>query len=70
MFSVRRRHTIRESIPRCRLPRYAFGADINETKILQIADAMVKLGLPGLGYEYVNLDDAWMSPVRTRYADA
>ena len=46
---------------------YAFGADINETKIVQMADAMVSTGLAQAGYSYVNLDDAWMSPVRDRF---
>ena len=33
--------------------RYAFGADINETKIIEVADAMVTLGLRDAGYTYV-----------------
>jgi hypothetical protein len=48
---------------------YAFGADINETKILQVADAIVSLGLVERGFEFVNLDDAWMSPMRNRYGE-
>lgn len=47
---------------------YAFGADINETNIVEIADAIVALGLAP-HYNYVNLDDAWMSPMRTRFGE-
>lgn len=46
---------------------YAFKGDINETKILDIAEKLLSVGLLSAGYEYVNLDDAWMSPLRDRY---
>ena len=36
--------------------RYAFGSDINETKIVQIAEKIVAHGLRDAGYVYVNLD--------------
>jgi alpha-galactosidase len=34
-----------------------FGCDINETKILGVAEAMISSGLQDLGYNYINLDD-------------
>jgi alpha-galactosidase len=37
-----------------------FGGDINETKIKEIADAMVSSGMRDAGYIYLNLDDMWM----------
>lgn len=36
-----------------------FGAEINETLIKGIADAMVDTGLRDAGYEYVVIDDCW-----------
>ena len=30
--------------------------DINETKVLNVADQFVSLGLKDAGYEYINLD--------------
>ena len=33
---------------------YAFGADINETKIVEMADAIVERGLRDAGYEFVS----------------
>ena len=42
----------------------AFRNRINEELIVQMADAMVKTGLAECGYEYVNIDDCWMSSVR------
>ncbi len=39
-----------------------FGGDINETKIKEIADAIVSSGMRDAGYVYVNLDDMWMNP--------
>ena len=33
---------------------YAFGADINETKIVQMADAIVEHGLRDAGCEFVS----------------
>ncbi|KAK5108535.1 hypothetical protein LTR62_008191 [Meristemomyces frigidus] len=43
------------------LPNYynAYGCDIDETKILQAANAMVSLGFQKAGYNYVNSDDCW-----------
>ncbi len=38
-----------------------FHGDINETKIKQIADAMVSSGMKDAGYVYLNLDDNWMA---------
>ncbi|MBN2736092.1 MAG: alpha-galactosidase [Spirochaetales bacterium] len=37
-----------------------FGGDINETKIMEIADAMVSSGMRDAGYIYLNIDDMWM----------
>jgi len=36
-----------------------FGCDINETKIIGIAEAMISSGLARAGYEFVNIDDCW-----------
>ncbi|MEC5147156.1 NPCBM/NEW2 domain-containing protein [Chitinophaga sp. 212800010-3] len=36
-----------------------FGADINDRKIREMADAMVDLGLINYGYAYINIDDGW-----------
>lgn len=41
-----------------------FRNNIDEKKILEIADAMKKTGLLDAGYEYVNLDDCWHSSMR------
>eukprot|EP01047_Picozoa_sp_COSAG01_P102984 COSAG01_NODE_32501_length_580_cov_0.750520_2_plen_137_part_01 len=46
--------------PGCCLPQgwstwYAFGTDINETKIVQMADKLVEHGLRDAGYTFVNL---------------
>lgn len=38
---------------------YAFGCDIDETKIRAMADAMVSSGMKAVGYEYVVIDDCW-----------
>ncbi|MDX3101897.1 NPCBM/NEW2 domain-containing protein [Nonomuraea angiospora] len=45
----------------------AFGCDVNEALIKETADAMVANGMKAAGYQYVNIDDCWMS--RTRDAD-
>jgi len=42
----------------------AFGADIDESKIRAIADAMVSSGMRDAGYTYLVLDDGWMAPER------
>ena len=36
-----------------------FGANISESLIMEIADAMVERGLKDAGYEYVVIDDCW-----------
>ncbi|MBN2513758.1 MAG: NPCBM/NEW2 domain-containing protein [Sedimentisphaerales bacterium] len=38
-----------------------FGADINEAKIMTIADAMAASGMRDSGYVYLNLDDGWQA---------
>jgi len=38
-----------------------FACDVNEDVIKQTADAIKKLGLDKLGYNYVNIDDCWSS---------
>jgi alpha-galactosidase len=48
---------------------YAFGANLNETRVVQMADAIVSTGLRDAGYRFVNLDDAWLSPSRDRYGN-
>ncbi|KAI0525355.1 glycoside hydrolase family 27 protein [Xylaria bambusicola] len=37
----------------------AYHCDINETRILDAANAIVKFGFKDAGYEYVNIDDCW-----------
>lgn len=39
----------------------SFHASLSERLIRQIADEFVSMGLKDLGYEYVNLDDAWQA---------
>lgn len=41
-----------------------FRNNIDEDKILEIADAMVKTGLAEKGYRFLNLDDNWHSSMR------
>ncbi|NIG56822.1 NPCBM/NEW2 domain-containing protein [Chitinophaga sp. Cy-1792] len=36
-----------------------FGADVDDRKIRDMADAMVDLGLVNYGYAYINIDDGW-----------
>ncbi|MDP4276056.1 MAG: glycoside hydrolase family 27 protein [Bacteroidota bacterium] len=36
-----------------------FGCDVNETKIREVADALVASGLKDAGYEYIVIDDCW-----------
>src|ERR1051325_9977820 len=45
----------------------AFGCDVDEDLIQETADAMVANDMKGAGYQYVNIDDCWMS--RTRDAN-
>lgn len=42
----------------------AFHTDITEQKIKDAAQAMVSTGMKAAGYEYINIDDAWMDTVR------
>jgi len=42
----------------------AFGKDINEKIIQEIADEMVNSGMKAAGYKYLVLDDGWMAPKR------
>ncbi len=42
----------------------AFHTNITEQKIKDAAEAMVSSGMKAAGYEYVNIDDAWMDTVR------
>ena len=41
-----------------------FASDIDETMIMETADAMVNEGLLDLGYEYLVIDDCWSEKVR------
>ncbi len=41
-----------------------FATDINEQLVRDIADAFVEKGLKAAGYEYIVLDDGWMSKKR------
>jgi alpha-galactosidase len=41
-----------------------FGCEINEDLIKQTADQLVQIGLVGVGYKYLNLDDCWMQEKR------
>jgi alpha-galactosidase len=41
-----------------------FQGNIDETKLKQIADAMVSTGMKDAGYVYLNLDDNWMASSR------
>ncbi len=41
-----------------------FRADINEAKIKAMADAMVLSGMKDAGYEYIVIDDGWMTKQR------
>lgn len=41
-----------------------FHHNINEDIIIQMSEAIKKSGLKDVGYEYVNVDDCWMSSIR------
>jgi alpha-galactosidase len=41
-----------------------FGCDIDETLVLETADAMASSGMSDVGYEYVNIDDCWHADER------
>jgi len=53
---------------------YPFIDKIDERKIMEVADAMVSSGLRDAGYNYLQLDDGWMSLGRDKngkqYADS
>jgi alpha-galactosidase len=42
----------------------AFGCDVNQQLIEQTADFFVSSGMKDAGYEYVNIDDCWMTHER------
>jgi alpha-galactosidase len=42
----------------------AFGCDVSEQLIRQSADVMVSSGMAAAGYQYVNIDDCWMTHSR------
>mgnify|MGYP001143138924 FL=1 len=46
-----------------------FGGDIDQWKIMGMADAMVKNGMKDAGYEYINIDDNWMAKTRDQNGD-
>ena len=41
-----------------------FRVEVNEEKIMEIADAMVSSGMKDAGYEYIIIDDGWMTDQR------
>jgi alpha-galactosidase len=43
---------------------YAFKCNLNEQLVEQTADAIVSSGMRDAGYDYVNLDDCWLSHSR------
>ena len=46
-----------------------FGVKIDETLVLETAEAMVASGMRDAGYRYVAIDDGWMAPERDRNGD-
>jgi alpha-galactosidase len=46
-----------------------FGVKIDETLVLETAEAMVASGMRDAGYRYVVIDDGWMAPERDRHGD-
>jgi alpha-galactosidase len=42
----------------------SFGCNVSEALVKQTADTMVSAGLRDAGYQYVNIDDCWMSSSR------
>jgi alpha-galactosidase len=42
----------------------AFGCDVSEALVKQMADTIVANGMADLGYRYVVVDDCWFNPVR------
>src|ERR1700760_4850513 len=41
-----------------------FGCNVNAQLVEQTADTIVSQGLQAAGYQYVNIDDCWMSSSR------
>ena len=46
-----------------------FATDIDESLVMDTADLFVTLGLKDAGYEYIVLDDGWMSKERDENGD-
>ncbi|MFD0717341.1 NPCBM/NEW2 domain-containing protein [Paenibacillus sp. GCM10027626] len=46
-----------------------FGGNIDQWKIMAMADAMVESGMKDAGYEYINIDDNWMAASRDANGD-
>ncbi|WP_152396611.1 NPCBM/NEW2 domain-containing protein [Paenibacillus guangzhouensis] len=46
-----------------------FGGNIDQWKIMAMADAMVENGMKDAGYEYINIDDNWMTSSRDANGD-
>jgi alpha-galactosidase len=46
-----------------------FGVKIDETLVLETAEAMVESRMRDVGYRYVVIDDGWMAPERDRHGD-
>lgn len=46
-----------------------FGGNIDQQKIMDMADAMVESGMKDAGYEYINIDDNWMAKTRDENGD-
>lgn len=44
----------------------AFGKNIDETLLRQVADAMTANGMRDAGYRYINIDDGWALPERVK----
>src|SRR5947209_1881617 len=42
----------------------AFGCNVSEALIKQTADYLVHSGMRDVGYQYVNIDDCWMTQQR------
>ena len=43
-----------------------YGCNITDDVFVTVADLIVSLGLKGLGYEYVNIDDCWSDKINRR----
>jgi alpha-galactosidase len=44
-----------------------FREDVNEVKIKEVANGMVRSGMKDAGYEYIIIDDGWMTDQRDSY---